>query len=82
MGPVGSQVVVIVLQLDEPALRWTEANASLRRQIRSAVAQQYSPDIDVAAVLLAPSIPVDQRHNSKIDRRFIAQQAAIQLAGR
>ena len=82
VGPVGSQVVVIVLQLDEPALRWTEANASLRRQIRSAVAQQYSPDIDVAAVLLAPSIPVDQRHNSKIDRRFIAQQAAIQLAGR
>ncbi len=81
VGPVGAQIVVIVIQPDDPPRRWGEASSLLRSQIRTAIAEQCSPDIDIAAVLLTPDIPVDQRHNSKIDRRFMAQQAAIHLAG-
>ncbi len=81
VGPVGSQVVVLVIQPDQPPRKLTEATPNLREQVRAAVAAHCGPAIDVAAVLVAPTIPVDQRHNSKIDRRFIAQQASIHLAG-
>ena len=36
---------------------------------------------DVAAVMTAPSLPVDRRHNSKIDRSRIARWAERVLAG-
>jgi hypothetical protein len=36
---------------------------------------------EVAAVLVTPSLPVDKRHNSKIDRPRIAQWAEGILAG-
>lgn len=82
VGPVGAQVVVLVIEPDKAIRKWNEASPRLRDQVRRTVAERCSPTIDVAAVLLAPTIPVDQRHNSKIDRRFIAKQAAIQLSGK
>lgn len=38
-------------------------------------------DVDVAAVLLVPALPVDKRHNSKIDRTRVARWAEQVLAG-
>jgi hypothetical protein len=37
--------------------------------------------VDIAAVLVVPSVPVDKRHNSKIDRTRIAAWAGKVLAG-
>jgi hypothetical protein len=37
--------------------------------------------VDIAAVLVVPSVPVDKRHNSKIDRTRIAAWAEKVLAG-
>jgi hypothetical protein len=36
---------------------------------------------DVAAVLVAPRLPVDVRHQSKVDRGEVARRAARLLAG-
>ena len=38
-------------------------------------------DTDVAAVLTVPSLPVDKRHNSKIDRTRISRWAEGVLSG-
>jgi hypothetical protein len=38
--------------------------------------------VDIAAVFTVPALPVDKRHNSKIDRSAIAAWAAAALAGR
>jgi hypothetical protein len=39
-------------------------------------------DQTVAAVLVSRGLPVDVRHNSKIDRSAVAHDAAVLLAGR
>ena len=36
---------------------------------------------DIAAVVAAPALPVDKRHNSKIDRTRVATWASAVLAG-
>jgi predicted regulator of Ras-like GTPase activity (Roadblock/LC7/MglB family) len=38
-------------------------------------------EVDVAAVITVPSLPVDKRHNSKIDRTRVARWAENVLAG-
>jgi hypothetical protein len=38
-------------------------------------------EVDVAAVITVPSLPVDKRHNSKIDRTRVARWAENFLAG-
>jgi acyl-CoA synthetase (AMP-forming)/AMP-acid ligase II len=75
VGPVGSQQLVVVLEL--PDLE-TEGAASgdLAERARSVV------DHPVAAVLAVPALPVDIRHNAKIDRTAVAAWAAELLAGR
>jgi hypothetical protein len=37
--------------------------------------------VDIAAVLIVPALPVDKRHNSKIDRTRLAKWATGVLAG-
>jgi hypothetical protein len=37
--------------------------------------------VDVAAVLVVPSLPVDKRHNSKINRTRVARWAERVLSG-
>ncbi|PWW24114.1 hypothetical protein JD79_03292 [Geodermatophilus normandii] len=37
--------------------------------------------VDVAAVLTVPALPVDIRHQSKVDRGEVARRAARVLAG-
>lgn len=74
VGPVGRQqvVVVCVTEGDSSGL----APMALLDEVRALV------DCDVAAVLLRPSLPVDIRHNSKIDRTAVSRWASQQLAGR
>jgi acyl-coenzyme A synthetase/AMP-(fatty) acid ligase len=78
VGPAGSHVVVMVVE------RWDGrgnglAEAELTTAVRDAVSG-LAP-IDVAAVLCASRLPVDKRHNSKVDRRRLARWAERVLAG-
>jgi olefin beta-lactone synthetase len=52
------------------------ADASMSESVRSA------SGLNVAAVLVRDALPVDIRHNSKIDRGALAQWASELLAGR
>jgi len=72
VGPPGSEVLCIVVEASGPM---RVAARSLRDAVRDASTHR------VAAVLEAP-LPVDRRHQSKIDRTALAEDAAGFLAGR
>jgi hypothetical protein len=72
IGPAGTQVVCLVVSGDGGL---DVAGADLRRAVRS------SATVVVAAVLVG-RLPVDRRHESKIDRAVLAVTAARFLAGR
>jgi acyl-coenzyme A synthetase/AMP-(fatty) acid ligase len=74
VGPVGSQQLVVVLE--EPGAVAGAAGAEVADRVRAVVERP------VAAVLTAPSLPVDIRHNAKIDRAAVAEWAEGVLAGR
>jgi acyl-coenzyme A synthetase/AMP-(fatty) acid ligase len=72
VGPVGVQQLVVVLERPgRPGL----ADEATARTVRAAVAHP------VAAVLQRPALPVDIRHNAKIDRTALAEWADRVLAG-
>jgi acyl-coenzyme A synthetase/AMP-(fatty) acid ligase/pimeloyl-ACP methyl ester carboxylesterase len=75
IGPVGGQQVVAVVQPSDPPRRAREAGLALLDRVRDAVGR------DVVAVLVVPGLPVDRRHNSKIDRTRLAAWAERVLAG-
>ena len=72
VGPVGTQAVAIVV--DGPG-RLRLASPALTATVRRASSEP------IAAVLEGP-LPVDIRHQSKIDRSALAADAAVFLAGR
>ncbi|MEN8041413.1 MAG: alpha/beta fold hydrolase [Actinomycetota bacterium] len=76
VGPVGTQQVVVVTSLGSTDRRPRLADEDLADRVRS-----VTGSIDVAAVFTVPSLPVDKRHNSKIDRTRIATWAENVLAG-
>ena len=81
VGPPGGQVVVVVVVPDRTGGR----RSSRRLRVAGpdlADAVRAAAGVDVAAVLVAPRLPVDIRHQSKVDRRRVAQQASRLLAGR
>ena len=73
VGPSGCQQVVVVVEADGKA---GLAASSLDAAVRDALAPQ-----PVAAVLTVPKLPVDRRHNSKIDRTRLGRFAEKLLAG-
>jgi acyl-coenzyme A synthetase/AMP-(fatty) acid ligase len=75
VGPAGTQQIVVVAVTEQPVRTARLASLELADQVRAVV------DIDVAAVLVVPAVPVDKRHNSKIDRTEIARWAEDILAG-
>jgi acyl-CoA synthetase (AMP-forming)/AMP-acid ligase II len=89
VGPAGAEVVVVVVvplsgnraglrgrsRVPRPADRLQLADLDLADAVRGASA------VDVAAVLVAPRLPVDVRHQSKVDRAEVARRAARLLAG-
>ncbi len=73
VGPEGcQQVVVVVERSGKPAL----AADALDRTVREGLAPQQ-----IAAVLTVPKLPVDRRHNSKIDRARLGRFAERVLSG-
>ena len=70
VGPAGTQAVVAVLETDAPGRRPALAGAPLAKAARAAA---LGHGIGLAAVIAVPALPVDIRHNAKIDRTRIAQ---------
>lgn len=78
VGPAGTQQVVVVVERRQPAGRRAGGPlvvGPLADAVRAAVS------VPVAAVLAVPRLPVDIRHNSKIDRARVAAWAGRVLAG-
>jgi acyl-coenzyme A synthetase/AMP-(fatty) acid ligase len=75
VGPVGTQVLAVVVETRPGAPRPAVAPLSFMDSVRSVV------DQPVAAVLVVPTLPTDIRHNSKIDRSRLARWADRVLAG-
>ncbi|WP_369138431.1 alpha/beta fold hydrolase [Modestobacter versicolor] len=77
VGPAGTQaVVVVVVPAAGGPRRPAPADPDLADAVRAAAG------VEVAAVLVTGALPVDIRHQSKIDRREVARRAARVLAGR
>ncbi len=74
VGPTGSQQLVIVLE--QPGVDAGPADSELAARVRAEVGHP------VASVLAVPVLPVDIRHNAKIDRAVVAEWADAVLAGR
>jgi acyl-coenzyme A synthetase/AMP-(fatty) acid ligase len=74
VGPVGSQQLVIVIE--DPAAGDGPADSDVAATVRRAVTAP------VASVLTASKLPVDIRHNAKIDRAEVGEWASEILAGR
>jgi acyl-coenzyme A synthetase/AMP-(fatty) acid ligase/pimeloyl-ACP methyl ester carboxylesterase len=75
VGPQGTQQIVVVV-VPEPAPKRPDlAPVALTDRVRSAVG------VGIAAVFAVPALPVDKRHNSKIDRTRVASWAGAALAG-
>lgn len=73
VGPVGVQQLVVVVE--SPGHGDDIAPAEMTDAVRRAAGRP------VAAVLTAKRLPVDIRHNAKIDRTAVAERAAALLAG-
>ncbi|MEA2010369.1 MAG: AMP-binding protein, partial [Actinomycetota bacterium] len=76
VGPSGTQQVVVVAQTTAARRRADLAEEDLADRVRASAG-----NVDVAAVLVVPSLPVDKRHNSKIDRTRIGRWAERVLSG-
>jgi acyl-coenzyme A synthetase/AMP-(fatty) acid ligase/pimeloyl-ACP methyl ester carboxylesterase len=75
VGPAGAQVVVVVVVPDPaPGRRDVLAGPALTAQVREAAG------VPVAAVLVRRELPVDVRHNSKIDRAELSRWATERLS--
>jgi len=75
VGPAGTQQVVVVVVPAVPPQRPDLAPDALTQRVRAVAG------VEVAAVLVVPALPVDKRHNSKIDRTRVGKWASAVLAG-
>lgn len=79
VGPAGAQVVVAVVEVasqNHTAAMSLDLADQARSQLTAA-----GLTVDLASVLTVDTLPVDRRHNSKIDRSAVAHWAARTLAG-
>lgn len=75
VGPRGAQAVAVVVEPISAPKSARLASLQVIDTVRSVV------DVDVAAVFEVPALPVDRRHNSKIDRGRVAMWADDALRG-
>jgi len=75
VGPTGTQQVVVVVVPTEPPRRPDLAPDTLAERVRAVAC------VDIAAVFVIGALPVDKRHNSKIDRTRVGKWASAVLAG-
>ncbi|GAA1122113.1 alpha/beta fold hydrolase [Citricoccus alkalitolerans] len=80
VGPRGTQAVVAVIEVAAPEHARTPRAGLAPSELTAAVRAAAAP-VPLAAVLVTDRVPVDIRHNSKIDRTRIAQWAAQVLSG-
>lgn len=73
IGPIGRQQIVVVIEDGERSDG--SAPTELAARVRDAV------EVPISAVLTARELPVDIRHNAKINRAMVATWAAKLLAG-
>jgi acyl-coenzyme A synthetase/AMP-(fatty) acid ligase len=83
VGPVGTQVVVIVVVPSGLSDRRGRRGRSRLQPARGELADRVREvaGVAVAAVLVTDSLPVDIRHESKVDRRELARRATRVLSG-
>ncbi|NNF54136.1 MAG: alpha/beta fold hydrolase [Acidimicrobiales bacterium] len=79
VGPADVQVVVVVLELTERS-RTSRAATELTKVVRTALREASLAE--PAAVLTVTDLPVDKRHNSKVDRSRVGVWAGKVLAGK
>ncbi len=77
VGPVGTQAVVAVVEAAQKTHPVGGASIELLDRIRALI----EGHVDLAAALVVEKLPVDRRHNSKVDRVAVAAWAARILAG-
>ena len=80
VGPSGIQQLVAIVELGDPPKKAGLASVDLIDAVRDTAAASVGHDI--VAVLSVPRMPVDRRHNSKIDRSRLRTWAASVLAGK
>ena len=73
VGPDGTEQVVVVVE--------DEGKAGLAAPAIDQAVREALPDRPLAAVLSVPHLPVDVRHNSKVDRTRLGRWAGKVLAG-
>jgi olefin beta-lactone synthetase len=86
IGPAGAQVVAVVVTPAGPGRGRPGRLGSRRRALRLAEggladAVRAAAGLDVAAVLVTDRLPVDIRHQSKVDRRELGRRTGRFLAG-
>ncbi|HSH10162.1 MAG TPA: alpha/beta fold hydrolase [Ilumatobacter sp.] len=81
VGPPGAQQIVAVVQPVESPGSPRLADLRLIDAVRGVTDGLLTPFCQVCAVFEVPELPVDRRHNSKIDRARVADWAARALAG-
>ncbi len=75
VGPVSNQVCVAVVEAKPGVSKPRLAPTELADSVRAAAGHEF------AAVFVVPALPVDRRHNSKIDRARVQAWAEQALAG-
>ena len=75
IGPTGTQQVVAVVEFTSAGRRAKQASLQLHQSVRAVSGH------DIATVLEVSKLPVDRRHNSKVDRTRVAKWASAVLAG-
>jgi acyl-coenzyme A synthetase/AMP-(fatty) acid ligase len=75
VGPSGCAQVVAVVEAADPVRRTRQAS------LRELDAMRRAVEPPLAAAFVVPALPVDVRHNSKIDRARVARWAARVLSG-
>jgi acyl-coenzyme A synthetase/AMP-(fatty) acid ligase/pimeloyl-ACP methyl ester carboxylesterase len=78
VGPAGTQAVVAVVETVPPARKAGPVAPQLAHRVRAAA---LDAGVTVSAVLALPALPVDIRHNAKIDRTRLSRWASRVLAG-
>ena len=78
VGPPGTQAVVAVLETKEAGRRPHLAASPLAAAARSAARERGT---ELAAVITVPALPVDIRHNAKIDRARVSEWSGRFLSG-
>ena len=66
---------MVIVELDAPVKKPDLASLEMIDLVRAHL------DVDIVTVLSIPEMPVDRRHNSKIDRARLREWASGVLAG-